>query len=65
MKLINDLDFMGHTPPLYETLDIPREKLFANPLMLSTCLKDAKGSVEELAAADTGRRWTKPGPVTT
>ena len=54
LKIVYDLDFMGNTQPLYESLNIPREKLFNNPLMLPNTLREVKEWIapEESAKAD-------------
>ena len=47
---------MGNTQPLYESLNIPREKLFSNPLMLPNTLREGQEWIipEESARADAG-----------
>jgi len=42
LKLINDLDFMAGIKLLSDSLNIPRDKLFSNPLMLPNTLLEVK-----------------------
>lgn len=55
LKMVNDLDFMGNTQLLYESLGIPRDRLFSNPLMLPSSILEAAASAssaEERARLD-------------